>query len=83
MKLPNLLNPWKRAAALERENQRLRDCLEHEEFRNFKYMFHRMEREHQRVAQIEAMNAHLLNAKIDLANLGPIGPIIFTNDAQQ
>jgi len=25
------INPWKRAAQLERENQRLRDCLKHEE----------------------------------------------------
>ena len=81
MKLSAIFAPWKRAAALERENQRLRDCLEHEERRNFDYMFQRMAHEHQRVAQIEAMNKHLLNTAVDLANLSPRGTIFFDTGA--
>lgn len=81
MKLSAIFTPWKRAAALERENQRLRDCLEHEEQRNFDYMFQRMAYEQQRVAHIEAMNKHLLNTAVDLSTLSPRGPIFFDTGA--
>jgi len=74
MNLKAILNPWKVAAQLERENQRLRDCLEHEYRRNFDYMFHRMEYKRRQYAQIEAMNKHLMDNAVDLAimNIPPL-----------
>ena len=71
MNIRNLFNPWKRAAQLERENQRLRDLLDHEERRNFDYMFHRMEQERSRYAQLIAQNEVLLKTSVDIANLMP------------
>lgn len=71
MRLSDLWNPWQRVSALERENRRLRDCLEYEEQRNFDYMFHRMNEERRRYAQMEAMNAQLLKTAVDLSNLNP------------
>jgi hypothetical protein len=71
MNIRSIFSPWKRAAQLERENQRLRDLLDHEERRNFDYMFRRMEQEQHRYAQLIAQNEVLLKTNVDIANLMP------------
>jgi cell shape-determining protein MreC len=73
------INPWKRAAQLERENQRLRDCLEHEEQRNFDYMFHRMEQERQRHAHIIAQNEALLKNAVAIKSMEPLTFVVERN----